>query len=228
MSDRSSSPTSSLVWFITGASSGFGRSIADAALGAGHQVVATARNTDSLDDIAASSKEGLLCLPLDVTDDASVTMAVEATTKRFGHIDVLVNNAGYALRGALEELSLADLREQYETNVFGVVRVTQAVLPGMRAQRSGHIIMMSSVGGVSTTLGGTAYGSIKFALERLSEGLAAEAAPFGIRITIVEPGPFRTDFAGRSVRWSEPLEAYAPHVGQAKERFIAQHGQQTR
>ncbi|XDO63718.1 SDR family NAD(P)-dependent oxidoreductase [Streptomyces sp. RLB1-33] len=150
---------------------------------------------------------------------------MDTALKEFGRIDVLVNNAGYALR-ALEELSDTELRRQFDTNVFGALDVTRAALPALRAQRSGCIVQMSSVGGVMATLGGTAYAGTKFALEGLSEGLATEVAHLGIHVLIVEPGPFRTDFTGRSVRWADPIDDYRSALDPAKEQFLAMHGTQ--
>src|SRR4051794_23711850 len=214
------------VWFITGTSSGFGREIARAALDAGDRVVATARRTDGLADLAEQAPERVRAVALDVTDPAAVRAAVDVAVAEFGRIDVVVNNAGYGSRGALEELSDAQVRAQFDVNVFGVLDVLRAVLPVMRAQRSGHVVQMSSVGGVIATLGGSAYAATKFALEGLSEGLALEVAPLGIRVTLVEPGPFRTDFAGRSAAHGEPIEDYALILDPARERFLAQDGRQ--
>ncbi|MER6948331.1 oxidoreductase [Nonomuraea sp. NPDC000554] len=218
--------TSAKVWFITGTSSGLGRALAEAVLEHGDRLVATARDRSVIADLAEQAPDRTCVLELDVTDPAAVRHAVRAAVEAFGRIDVLVNNAGYAMRGALEEISDQQLRRQFDTNVFGAIDVTRAVLPTMRAQRSGHIVQMSSVGGVTTTLGGTAYAGTKFALEGLSEGLAAEVAHLGIGVTIVEPGPFRTDFAGRSVHWATPIEDYRPALAPAKDAFLAQNGAQ--
>ena len=214
------------VWFVTGTSTGFGRLIAEEALAAGDLVVATARDPRSVDDLAAAAPDRVRALALDVTDGPAVTKAVAEAVEAFGRIDVLVNNAGYGLRGAIEEFTDAELRQVFETNVFGLLAVTRAVLPTMRAQGSGLIVQMSSVGGVTSRLGGTAYAGTKFAVEGLSEGLAAEVAHLGIKVVICEPGPFRTDFAGRSIRWSQPMEAYAPVLGPERERFAAEDGNQ--
>jgi NAD(P)-dependent dehydrogenase (short-subunit alcohol dehydrogenase family) len=214
------------VWFITGTSTGLGRALAQEVIAAGDQLIATARDIATLTDLVALAPDRVRAVPLDVTEPTAVREAVATALKEFGRIDVLVNNAGYALRGAVEELSDTDLRRQFDTNVFGVLDVTRAVLPTMRAQRSGCIVQMSSVGGVMATLGGTAYAGTKFALEGLSEGLAAEVAHLGIHVVIVEPGPFRTDFTGRSVRWAEPIEDYRPALDPAKKQFLAMHGTQ--
>ncbi|MFS4095599.1 oxidoreductase [Streptomyces sp. AF1A] len=214
------------VWFITGTSTGLGRALAQEVIADGDRLVATARDTRTLDDLVALAPDRVRALPVDVTDPTAVRLAVDTALKDFGRIDVLVNNAGYALRGALEELSETELRRQFDTNVFGALDVTRAVLPAMRAQRSGCIVQMSSVGGVLATLGGTAYAGTKFALEGLSEGLAAEVAHLGIHVLIVEPGPFRTDFTGRSVRWADPIDDYRSALDPAKEQFLAMHGTQ--
>ncbi|MDX3230460.1 oxidoreductase [Streptomyces sp. ME19-01-6] len=214
------------VWFITGTSTGLGRALAQEVIADGDRVVATARDPRTLDDLTALAPDRVRTLPLDVTDPTAVRLAVDTAVKDFGRIDVLVNNAGYALRGALEELSENELRRQFDTNVFGALDVTRATLPVLRAQRSGCIVQMSSVGGVLATLGGTAYAGTKFALEGLSEGLAAEVAHLGIHVLIVEPGPFRTDFTSRSVRYAAPLDDYRPALDPAKQQFMAMHGTQ--
>ncbi len=214
----------SRVWFITGTSSGFGREIAAAALDAGDRVVATARRVDGLADLVERAPERVRTVAVDVTDPAAVRHAVDVAVGEFGRIDVVVNNAGYGSRGAIEELSDQQIRAQFDVNVFGVIEVLRAVLPVMRTQRSGHVVQMSSVGGVTATLGGAAYAGTKFALEGLSEGLALELAPLGIAVTLVEPGPFRTDFAGRSAAHGGPIEDYAPIMEASRERFLAQDG----
>jgi NAD(P)-dependent dehydrogenase (short-subunit alcohol dehydrogenase family) len=164
---------------------------------------------------------------LDVTDPESVRTAVAEAEGAFGQIDVLVNNAGSALLGAFEEHGDDELRAAFETNLFGPLAVTRAVLPGMRRRRSGHVVQVSSVVGVTSGLGGTAYAGPKAALEAMSEALAAEVAGLGIRVTIVEPGPFRTGFGGRSLSWGEPLADYADLIGPARAAFEASHGSQT-
>jgi NAD(P)-dependent dehydrogenase (short-subunit alcohol dehydrogenase family) len=180
-------------WFITGASRGLGFRIAEAALGAGDRVVATARKAD--DVVAAlGQSERLLALPLDVTDETQAQQAADAAIARFGRIDILVNNAGYGLLGSVEEASAEEIEAIYRVNVFGLMAVTRAVLPNMRQNRSGHILNLSSVGGFVSGAGFGVYCSTKFAVEGLSEALAAELAPLGIKLTIIEPGYFRTDF----------------------------------
>ncbi len=185
-------------WFITGASRGIGLEIARSALEAGDQVVATGRKAEQVEAGLAGAGDRLLALRLDVTDQASIEAAVEAATQRFGRIDVLVNNAGYGQLGVFEQQSSADIDRQFATNVFGVFAVTRAVLPLMRAQRSGHIFTVSSIGGLVGAEGGSIYSATKFALEGWSEGISFELKPFGVRTTLIEPGFFRTDFLDSS------------------------------
>lgn len=214
------------VWFITGASSGFGRALADAVLDHGHRLVATARDPDALQDISRRAPERARAIGLDVTDRRRAQEAVQETVDVFGRVDVVVNNAGLGLLGAIEELSEAQLRGQFETNVFGVLNVTRAALPQLRRQRSGHFVQMSSVGGVRANPGHGIYAATKFALEGMSEGLAKEVAHLGIRVTIVEPGPFRTDFAGRSMSTAQPINDYAEVMNPMRERFREMDGSQ--
>lgn len=197
----------SKIWFITGSSRGFGRRFAEAALSRGDKVAATARTTGSLADLAAAHGDAILPLPLDVTDRAAVTAAVNQAREHFGRLDVVVNNAGFGLFGMVEELTEEDVRAQFDTNVLGALWVTQAALPYLRAQGSGHIIMLSSLLGVAAfpTTGG--YTASKAALEGLSDSLAQEVAGFGIKVTVLEPGAFGTDFAASST-WSKPVAAY--------------------
>lgn len=180
-------------WFITGASRGFGLRIAKLALEQGDNVVATARRADAVTE-ALGNRERLLALPLDVTDEAQANAAVTAAVEAFGSIDVLLNNAGFGLLGAVEEASAEDVERVVRTNVFGLLNVTRAALPTMRAQRSGRILNISSIGGYRGAAGFGVYSSTKFAVEGLSEALHAELAPLGIQVTVVEPGYFRTDF----------------------------------
>lgn len=180
-------------WFITGAARGFGARIAQAALAAGDNVVATGRNTATVSE-ALGSHPNLLIATLDVTNEAQAIAAAGAAIHRFGRIDVLVNNAGFGLLGAVEEASADDVERLYRTNVFGLLAVTRAVLPHMRKQRSGHILNLSSIGGYRGSAGFGVYCSTKFAVEGLSEALALELAPLGVQVTIIEPGYFRTDF----------------------------------
>lgn len=204
----------SKVWFITGASRGFGVLMAKDALARGDSVVATARNPQSVTD-ALGEHPNLLALRLDVTQEAAAVLAARAAVDRFGRIDVLVNNAGYGLLGAVEEASDAEVRAQYDTNVFGLLNVTRAVLPYMRKQGSGHVMNMSSVGGYTAHAGWGVYGSTKFAVEGISEAMAEEVRPLGIHVTVVEPGYFRTEFLeGNSlVSTGAQMADYAGTVG---------------
>ncbi|HEY0239541.1 MAG TPA: SDR family oxidoreductase [Friedmanniella sp.] len=196
------------VWFITGASRGFGREWTIAALERGDQVAATARDTSSLDDLVDKYGDALLPLQLDVTDRAADLAAVAQAHDHFGRLDVVINNAGYGHFGMVEELTEAELRGQLETNLFGAVWVTQAALPYLREQGSGHIIQVSSIGGISAFPGIGAYHASKWALEGISQALAQEVAGFGIFVTLVEPGGFSTDWAGPSAKHSEENSAY--------------------
>jgi NAD(P)-dependent dehydrogenase (short-subunit alcohol dehydrogenase family) len=191
-------------WFITGTSRGFGREWAIAALERGDNVAATARDTSTLDDLVQTYGERLLPIALDVTDRDADFAAVQQAHDRFGRLDVVINNAGYGHFGFVEELSEADVRDQLETNFFGALWVTQAALPIMREQGSGHIIQVSSIGGISAFPIVGAYHASKWALEGLSQSLAQEVAPFGIHVTLIEPGGFSTDWAGPSAKHSAP------------------------
>lgn len=204
----------SRVWLITGSSSGFGRSLTEEVLKRGGSVVATARNPEKLEDLVQAYPNTAKAVSLDVTDSKNIHNAVNTAIDVFGRIDVLVNNAGYGLIGALEEVSDEQIQQNFETNLFGVIRMMRAVLPLMRQQSSGHIINMSAIAGFSNELGFSIYGGAKFAVEGVSEAVQGEVADFGIKVTIVEPGPFRTDFIGRSLdRASHQMEEYQPTVG---------------
>lgn len=198
------------VWFITGTSRGFGKIWAKAALKRGDKVAATARNADSLSDLVAEFGESILPIKLDVNNRQEGIEAVNKANEHFGRIDVLINNAGYGLFGAIEENSEEEVRAQFETNFFGALWITQAAIPIMRAQGSGHIIQTSSIGGVATfpTLG--VYNASKWALEAVSEAMASEVAPQGIKVTIVEPGGYATDWGGASAKQSNAIEVYKP------------------
>jgi NAD(P)-dependent dehydrogenase (short-subunit alcohol dehydrogenase family) len=197
----------SRVWLITGTSTGFGRELAEVVLEGGGQVVATARRVEALEGLRAKYRERVLAVRLDVTSASDIAAAVSAARERFGRIDVLVNNAGFGMVGAVEETSDAELRRIFETNFFGAMAVTRAVLPLMREQGSGHILNVSSIGGLTSLFPGFgAYCATKFALEAESEALSVEMRPFGVRVTIVEPGAFRTAFNGSSnVRPAESI-----------------------
>ena len=211
-------------WFITGASSGFGRAFAEHALDQGYNVVATARRTEKLAEIVAIDESRVLAVTMDVTQPDQIAAAVEKAKDRFGSIDVLINNAGYGIVGAVEETPDAELRALMETNFFGAVATTNAVLPVMRAQRSGAIVMISSVGGILSFGGFGPYSASKFAMEGLTEALAQEVAPFGIKAMIVEPGAFRTDFAGSDgMRHMPVIEDYGEIVGGTREFAAGMH-----
>jgi len=203
----------SKVFLISGASRGLGRAITGAALKAGHQVVAGVRSPSALADLSATHPDQLVVVTLDVTDDAQVRAAVGTAVERFGRLDVLVNNAGYANMGAIEDVNFEDFKTQIDTNFLGVVRLTQAALPVMREQRSGHIIQISSVGGRLTRAGLAAYQSAKWAVTGFSGVLAQEVAPFGVKVTVLEPGGMRTDWAGSSMRVDPIRPEYAETVG---------------
>jgi NAD(P)-dependent dehydrogenase (short-subunit alcohol dehydrogenase family) len=200
----------SKVWFVTGASKGFGRAFVLAALGRGDKVAATARNTDTLTDLVEKYGDDVLPLQLDVTDRDQVFAAVKNAHDTFGRLDVVINNAGYGLFGTVEEITEQQLRDQLETNLFGVLSVTQAVLPILREQGSGHIIQISTIGGVAAFPGLGGYHASKWALEGLTESLAQEVAGFGIKVTLIEPGGFDTDWNGASATTADALPEYAP------------------
>jgi NAD(P)-dependent dehydrogenase (short-subunit alcohol dehydrogenase family) len=195
-------------WFITGSSKGFGREWAIAALERGDSVAATARDTSTLDDLVAKFGDQVLAQQLDVTDRDAAFAIVAAAHERFGRLDVIVNNAGYGQFGMVEELTAVDLREQIETNLFGAVWVTQAALPFLREQGSGHILQVSSIGGISAFPGIGAYHASKWALEGISQALAQEVAAFGIKVTVIEPAGYSTDWSGPSAKRAAPLAAY--------------------
>jgi len=206
--------TTSKVWFITGASRGFGALIARDALLRGDRVIATARNPQTVID-ALGEQANLLALKLDVTSEADAQAAARQAVARFGRIDVLVNNAGYGLLGGVEEASAEEVKQQFDTNVFGLLHVTRAVLPTLRAQGSGHVINISSIGGYASHQGWGIYCATKFAVEALTEALHTELAPLGVRATVVEPGFFRTDFlnADSVVSTGNRIAQYADSVG---------------
>jgi NAD(P)-dependent dehydrogenase (short-subunit alcohol dehydrogenase family) len=199
----------SKVWFITGTSRGFGREWAQAALERGDRVAGTARDLATLDELVKQYPETFLPLELDVTDRDADFAAVRRAAERFGRLDVVVNNAGYGHFGMIEELTEDEIRAQLETNVFGALWVTQAALPILREQGSGHILQVSSIGGISAFPGVGAYHASKWALEGFSQALAQEVARFGIHVTLIEPGGFSTDWAGPSAKRSAELPAYA-------------------
>jgi NAD(P)-dependent dehydrogenase (short-subunit alcohol dehydrogenase family) len=207
-------PTDSpAVFFLTGSSRGLGRAIATAVLDAGHQLVATARRPESLDDIVAAYPGQVLAVALDVADPAAAEAAIAAGRERFGRIDVVVNNAGYADLAAIEDVTIDDFRAQIDTDLFGVVNVTKAALPVLREQGGGHVIQVSSIGGRLATPGLAAYQSAKWAVGGFSSVLAKEVAPLGIKVTVLEPGGMQTDWAGSSMSVPPISEPYRETVG---------------
>lgn len=214
-------------WFITGCSSGLGAAFAEAALKRGNNVVVTARNVAQVQHLADSYPGNALALPLDVTDQAQVRTAVTAAEERFGSVDVLVNNAGYGYRAAVEEGDEADVQQLFDTHVYGAVRTIKAVLPGMRSRRSGTIVNISSIGARTCPEGSGYYSAVKAAVEALTLSLRKEVAPLGITAMVVEPGGFRTDFAGRSLTQSaQPISDYAETAGKRRKEHDTAHGTQ--
>jgi NAD(P)-dependent dehydrogenase (short-subunit alcohol dehydrogenase family) len=223
-----STQESSRIWFITGCSSGLGRALAGRVLARGQRVVATAREPGQLDEFVGAHPATCRALALDVTDDASVKDAIREAESAFGRLDVVVNNAGRGLIGALEEVSQEEIARNFDVNFFGTLRVIRAALPSLRAQRSGHIVNVSAAAAISNYAGFSIYGAAKCALEGVSEALGAEMAPFGIRITIVQPGPLRTDFIGRSLeRAARRVDEYDGTSGKFARLLESMNGRQT-
>ena len=223
MADAPSKP----VWFITGCSTGFGRELSTILLKRGYRVVATARDQAKIADLVAGHERTGLALALDVDKQDQIDAAVKAAAARFGRIDVLVNNAGYGYLAAVEEGDDADVRAMFDTNFFGLAAMTRAVLPIMRAQKAGAIVNVSSMGGFIGFPGSGYYAATKFAVEGLSESLSKEVGPFGIKVIIVEPGPFRTDWAGRSLKTpKKPIDAYAETAIARRKQIQAYSGTQ--
>ncbi|MFM0066542.1 oxidoreductase [Paraburkholderia aspalathi] len=215
------------VWLITGSSSGLGRALAEKVLEHGYRAVVTARRPAAVRDLVEHYGDRAMAVGLDVTQSAQVSASVKAAHERFGRIDVLVNNAGYGYIGAIEEGEDAEIRAQFDTNVHGVIALMQAVLPGMRHRGKGHIVNVSSIGGLTTFPNVGYYHASKYALEGLSETLAKEMAPFGIGVTVVEPGAFRTDFRGRSMRQSRiRIPEFAGTLGKQRDALLDSHGKQ--
>jgi NAD(P)-dependent dehydrogenase (short-subunit alcohol dehydrogenase family) len=214
-------------WLITGCSTGLGRALADAVIGAGHNAVVTARDATKVADLADAAPDRVLPIALDVTRPDQVGSAVQQAEERFGGVDVLVNNAGYGYRAAVEEGDDAEVRTLFETHFFGAVALIKAVLPGMRARRSGAIVNISSIGATVTPVGSGYYAAAKAAVEGLSGALRGELAPLGISVTVVEPGAFRTDFAGRSlVQSAAAIDDYAGTAGQRRKENDTMDGNQ--
>lgn len=214
-------------WLITGCSTGLGRALAEAVIATGHNAVVTARDANKVADLAEGNIDRVLALSLDVTDGAQVAKAVTQAEKKFGGIDVLVNNAGYGYRAAVEEGDDPDIRQLFETQFFGAVAMIKAVLPGMRARRSGAIVNISTIGVQIMPAGSGYYAASKAALEAMSGALYGELKPLGISVTVVEPGAFRTDFAGRSLTQSSTvIDDYAETAGKRRKEHDTVHGTQ--
>ncbi|GLC63052.1 hypothetical protein PLESTB_001975700 [Pleodorina starrii] len=219
--------TSMATWLITGCSTGLGRALAEAVLAHGDNAVVTARDVAKVQDLADAYPDTAIAVMLDVTDDAQVTAAVGAAEARFGVVDVLVNNAGYGYRAAVEEGEDGPVHRLFDTHVFGTVRTIKAVLPGMRSRRSGTIVNLSSIGARICPEGSGYYAAVKAAIEALTLSLRKEVAPLGIDVMVVEPGAFRTDFADRSLTQSvEPIADYAQTAGKRRKEHDTVHGKQ--
>ncbi|MGH8158566.1 MAG: oxidoreductase [Rhodanobacter sp.] len=215
------------VWLMTGCSTGFGRALAEKVLEQGYRAVVTARCIAAVQDIVKRHEGRAVAVTLDVTRADDIAAALKAAHEAFGRIDVLVNNAGYGYVGAIEEGEDAEIRAQFDTNVHGVIALTQAVLPGMRERGVGHVVNISSIGGLTTFPNVGFYHASKYAIEGLSETLAKEMAPFGVGVTVVEPGAFRTDFRGRSMRQSAiRLPAFADTLGRQRDALLKSDGKQ--
>lgn len=216
----------SRTWLVTGCSSGLGRALCERLLERGARVVCTARKEAALADLKQQYPERAIVLPLDVTDPVGVQAAVQAALSQTGGIDVLVNNAGYGLVGALEEVDEEAIKAAFDANVYGAYRLIKALLPHMRKRGSGHILNISSMAGFVGGPGFCFYSATKFAVEGMSEALAAEVAPFGIKVTLIEPGPFRTDFRNRSMQSAPAMEIYAETVGKFRKMLQDTDGKQ--
>ena len=216
-----------LVWLITGCSTGFGRELSKLVLARGDKAVVTARTPEEIQDLVQGHEDSALALKLDITDPAEVKKAAQQAEQKFGRVDVLVNNAGYGYLAAIEEGEDEAVRQLMETNFFGLVEMTKAVLPGMRQRKSGSIVNISSIGGLVSFAATGYYHAAKYAVEGMSESLSIEVAPLGIKVMIVEPGPFRTDWSGRSLLQSETRIAdYDPTAGKRREQSKANSGKQ--
>ena len=215
------------VWLITGSSTGLGRALAQAVLERGYHLVATARQPEQLKELSDRYPDRVTTIALDVTNAQSIQQAVEAALNAYNRIDVLVNNAGYGTVGAIEEVNDDDIRRQFDTNLFGAINVTRAVLPTLREQRSGHILNISSANGISAFAGVGIYSATKFALEAISEALAQEVKPLGIKVTIIEPGSSRTNFSSRALSTlSHQINDYAQTSGKIVQRLQERDGKQ--
>ena len=221
-----SDPTSR-VWFITGCSSGFGLLLAHELLRRGDRVIATARDASKLDDLLTLYPDTARTFKLDVTKAAEIESVARIALTAFGHVDVLVNNAGYGINGAIEEVSEDEFEPMFQTNIYGLIRTTRAFLPHFRQRRTGHIFNLSSIGGLIGSAGWGFYNVTKFAVEGFSEALAAEMKPLGVHVTVIEPGPFRTDFLGRSGKLAaKEFPEYKDTAGKARDYLRTQAGKQ--
>jgi NAD(P)-dependent dehydrogenase (short-subunit alcohol dehydrogenase family) len=219
--------TLSRVWFVTGTSTGFGYLLTDEVLKRGERIIATARDVSRLSRLTQQYPDRIQALTLDVTNPQEIVSVAERGIAAFGHVDVLVNNAGYGVNGAIEEVSEDEFEPMFQTNIYGLIRVTRAFLPHFRRRHSGHIFNLSSIGGLIGSAGWGFYNTTKFAVEGFSEALAEEMKPLGVRVTVVEPGPFRTDFLGRSGKLAKrELIEYAATAGKAREYLKTQSGRQ--
>jgi NAD(P)-dependent dehydrogenase (short-subunit alcohol dehydrogenase family) len=220
-------PNTDAAWFITGCSTGLGRALAKRVLQRGYRCAVTARDAAQINDLVSEFPNSAKAFALDVSDPVQVSTVISQAEAAFGRIDVLVNNAGYGYLAAIEEGEDDEVRAMFETNFFGLVELTKRVLPGMRSRQHGHIINISSVGGLIGNPGSGYYNATKFAVEGLSEALAKEVEPLGIRVTVIEPGPFRTDWAGRSLKQPRhAIDAYANTAGKRRAEISARSGQQ--
>jgi NAD(P)-dependent dehydrogenase (short-subunit alcohol dehydrogenase family) len=227
MANTTNGTNAGKVWLITGASTGFGRLLAEEVLKGGGRVLATARKPEQIADLATNYPDTARTFVLDVTKPEQIESVTREAIAAFGRIDVLVNNAGYGIAGGIEEAEESEFLPVFETNVLGLIRVTRALLPQFRKQGSGHIVNLSSIAGLVGQAGWGYYNTSKFAVEGFSEALAAEVAPLGLRVTIVEPGPFRTDFLGRSALLAaRTMPEYAESVGKTRQYFHAMPGKQ--
>ena len=222
-----SESSASRVWFITGCSSGFGLLLAHELLRRGDRVIATARDASKLDDLLTLYPDTARTFMLDVTKPAEIESVARLALTAFGHVDVLVNNAGYGVNGAIEEVAEDELEPMFQTNIYGLIRTTRAFLPHFRERRTGHIFNLSSIGGLIGGAGWGFYNTTKFAVEGFSEALTGEMKPLGVHVTVIEPGPFRTDFLGRSGKLAaNELPEYAQTAGKAREYLRTQAGKQ--
>jgi len=222
-----SESSASRVWFITGCSSGFGLLLAHELLRRGDRVIATARDASKLDDLLTLYPDTARTFMLDVTKPAEIESVARLALTAFGHVDVLVNNAGYGVNGAIEEVAEDEFEPMFQTNIYGLIRTTRAFLPHFRERRTGHIFNLSSIGGLIGGAGWGFYNTTKFAVEGFSEALTGEMKPLGVHVTVIEPGPFRTDFLGRSGKLAaNELSEYAQTAGKAREYLRTQAGKQ--